>query len=66
MIKIAIKSLGLDELGAFDPQKKIILVYRFTESRFPACFSFADSITVGIWEDNMQIDFKQISEEISD
>ena len=57
---------GVREYWIVDPQKKIILVYRFTESRFPACFSFADSITVGIWEDNMQIDFKQISEEISD
>ena len=57
---------GVREYWIVDPQKKIILVYRFTESRFPACFSFADSITVGIWEDNMQIDFKQISEEIAD
>lgn len=56
---------GVREYWIVDPYKKIVLVYRFTESRFPACFSFADSIPVGIWNDQLQIDFRQISEELS-
>jgi hypothetical protein len=39
---------------------------RFTESSFPACFSFKGSISVGIRADDLQIDFKQISEEIAE
>lgn len=39
---------------------------RFTESSFPACFSFKDSISVGIRADDLQIDFRQISEEIAE
>lgn len=57
---------GVREYWIIDPEKGIILVYRFTESRFPACFSFADSISVGIWDDRLQIDFSSIREEISD
>ena len=56
---------GVREYWIIDPDKRIILVYRFSESRFPACFCFADSIPVGIWDDQLQIDFRQISEEIS-
>ena len=39
---------------------------QFTESSFPACFSFKGSISVGIRADDLQIDFKQISEEIAE
>lgn len=57
---------GVREYWIIDPDKKIILVYRFTESRFPSCFSFEDSISVGIWEDDLQIDFQQIRQEIAE
>ena len=56
---------GVREYWIIDPDRKIILVYHFTESCFPACFSFADTIPVSIWKDQLQIDFRQISEEVS-
>jgi Uma2 family endonuclease len=55
---------GVLEYWIIDPEKKIILVYRFPQSRFPTCFSFADTVPVGIWNDQMQVDFKEISSEL--
>ena len=59
-------SAGVREYWIVDPERTIILVYRFTESRFPACFSFTDTIPVGIWNDDLQIDFREIREEIAE
>ena len=56
---------GVREYWIIDPDRKIILVYHYTESHFPACFSFADTIPVSIWKDQLQIDFRQVSEEVS-
>ena len=55
---------GVLEYWIVDPEKKIVLVYRFSQSRFPICFNFADTVPVGIWNDQMQVDFKEISSEL--
>lgn len=55
---------GVLEYWIIDPEKKIILVYRFPQSRFPTCFNFADTVPVGIWNDQMKVDFKEISSEL--
>lgn len=57
-------STGVREYWIVDPDKRIVLVYRFTESRFPSCFSFSDTVPVGIWDDLLLVDFAMISEEI--
>lgn len=56
---------GVREYWIIDPEKRIVLVYFFAESRFPACYTFADTIPVEIWTGQLRIDFGEISEEIA-
>ena len=56
---------GVREYWIIDPEKRIVLVYFFAESRFPACYTFSDTIPVEIWDGQLRIDFGEISEEIA-
>lgn len=56
---------GVREYWIIDPEKRIVLVYFFAKSRFPACYTFADTIPVEIWTGQLRIDFGEISEEIA-
>ncbi len=56
---------GVREYWIIDPDKRQVIVYDFVHEKYPMIFGFEDRIPVGIWEGDLEVDFKEISAEIA-
>ena len=59
------KNAGVREYWMVDPEKKIVLTYRFGDSMEYAIYSFRDRIPVGIYDGDLVIDFSMIDDYVS-
>lgn len=55
---------GVKECWMIDPVKKSILVYSTTTPDIPTIYGFDSKVPVGIWDNNCEIDFNEIYEQV--
>ena len=60
------RSARVREYWMVDPQEKTVLVYRMGDQEESVLYRFADTIPVGIFHDELKIDFSQIDEAVRD
>lgn len=56
------QNAGVREYWIVDPYKKTVLVYNFQSEDFLTIYGFDDKIPIGIWNGELQIDFKKVQE----
>lgn len=56
------KNARVRELWIIEPDKKLVQVYEFEKSDFPATYTFRDKIPVGIFEGECEMDMGKIYE----
>ena len=59
------KNARVREFWIIDPEKKLVQVYVFEKSDFPTTYTFEDTIPVGIFDGECEVDFKMINEYIA-
>ena len=58
------RGFGVREYWIVDLEKERVIVYDFTQKDIINIYTFEDKIPVGIWDGDLEIDFKTIKEEI--
>ncbi|MBQ6359844.1 MAG: Uma2 family endonuclease [Lachnospiraceae bacterium] len=53
---------GVREYWLIDPDRKVVVQYYFEESEIPKIYGFSDSVPIRIWNDELRIDMKEVSE----
>ena len=58
------RGFGVREYWIVDLKRERVIVYDFTQEDIISFYTFDDKIPVGIWDGDLEIDFKPIKEEI--
>lgn len=58
------KKAGVREYWIIFPDEKIVMVYDFEKSAEPKHYTFDDTVPVGIWDEEFQIDFKEVYKQV--
>lgn len=56
---------GVREYWMIDPNRKKIIVYNFETENYPVIYGFDAKIPVGIWDNELEIDFQEVYDHIS-
>lgn len=59
------KTAGVREYWMVDPDKKKVVVYDWSKSEIPTVYGFDAKVPVGIFNEECEIDFEQIYQEIA-
>ena len=59
------QNAGVREYWVIDPKEEKLIVYDFAGDKFPAIYNFTMQVPVGIWNGELQIDFRKIREELA-
>ena len=59
------ENAGVREYWVIDPKEEKLIVYDFAGDKFPAIYNFTMQVPVGIWNGELQIDFRKIREELA-
>ncbi|MGX8773946.1 MAG: Uma2 family endonuclease [Bacillota bacterium] len=58
------RGFGVREYWIVDLEKERVIVYDFSQENIISIYTFEDKIPVGIWDGDLEMDFKAIKEEI--
>lgn len=56
---------GVREYWMIDPNRKKVIVYNFETENYPVIYGFDAKIPVGIWDNELEIDFQEVYDHIS-